>query len=293
MPDKPFDLNLKEEVDSEVKEINEVFRFVLKYLEEFQPSGVEFSELRKYRSGDDASRIDWKSSNRLNDIYVKEFDEIRDLDVFIVLDASSTMTFGTSDKLKSEYAAVLAAAMSYASADNGLKVGIGIFGGEETFITPSSGLKQYRKILNEVSDPGNYGGSFDLKSAIDKTVNNIKSKSYLFVLSDFIETGEGWSDRVKMASSKFENVLCIMVRDLRDYKLPDAGNVRLGSPNSSGQQVVNTSRIREDFEERVEKQEEKVRKKVIGAGADFLKIDTRESPGAALLSFFDERGALQ
>ena len=45
----------------------------------FKGTGVEFSEIREYKPGDDIRTIDWKVTARFNRPFVKEFIEERDL----------------------------------------------------------------------------------------------------------------------------------------------------------------------------------------------------------------------
>lgn len=278
------------QVDAEVRRIADLFRLILKYREQFQPSGIEFSDLRTYLPSDDASRIDWKSSARTNDLYVKEYDVEKDTDTFIILDASSTMTFGTAEKLKSEYVAVLAATLAYASVDNGLNVGLGIYGKEKLFLEPDGGDRQYQRILREVTKPEYYGGTFNLEEALGDTLGRLKAKTSIFLLSDFIQVEGEWDADMKLASSKFRHLLSVMVRDLRDYKLPESGNMRFESPSRDTSTVVNTNRVREKFNKEVLEQEEKIEKSVKGAGSGFVKVDTRDSFGAEIASYFDEEG---
>jgi uncharacterized protein (DUF58 family) len=42
----------------------------------FKGQGIEFSELREYKSGDDFRSIDWNVTARYNQPYVKEFVEV-------------------------------------------------------------------------------------------------------------------------------------------------------------------------------------------------------------------------
>lgn len=277
-----------EEVDAEVRRVSKVFRFILKYREQFRPSGIEFSDLRTYNN-DDASRIDWNSSARLNDLYVKEYEEEQDMDVFIVLDVSDSMTFGTADKLKSEYCAVLASTLAYASVDMAVNVGIGLFGENEKFLVPEGGEAQYQKILSEVTDPENYGGEFDLEYALDEVMKRIKENTFVFVVSDFIDPGKGWEPIMKVMSEKYRNVFNLMVRDLRDFKLPETGNVRFQASDGSQELVVNTNRVKGKFEEEVEEQEQEIREEISESGADFLKINTRDNFAAQLVSYFDSK----
>lgn len=284
---------LIKEIDAEVKRISKAFRFILKYREQFQPSGIEFSDLRAYTPSDDANRIDWRSSARLNDLYVKEYEEEQDMDVFVILDVSDSMEFGTAEKLKREYCTVMASTLAYASVDTGINVGLGMFGDEITFLPPAGGQKQYQKILMEVTNQDNHGGTFDLEEAIDEVMKRVKENTYIFIISDFIDFAGGeWKPKMKVASARYRNIFTLMVRDLRDYKLPRAGNVRFESPDGSMEMVANTNNMKKKFEEEAAAQEKEVRDNMEEAGADFLKIDTRDSFAAEMLSFFDEGGAL-
>lgn len=279
---------LRNSIDIEVKRMSEVMRFILRYQKHFQPSGVEFSGLRQYLPSDDASRIDWKNSAGKPDLYVKEYDEEVNLDVFIILDVSDTMTFGTAEKLKSEYAAIISASITYASVDVGIDVGFGIWGENNIFITPGGGDAQYQKILHEVVKPKNYGGDFSLEKSLKDVIGQIKENTAVFIISDFINVGDGWSTKMRLASKKYRGVTCIMVRDLRDYKMPDSGNIRLKSPK--GESItVNTSKVKSDFDAEARKQEEMIEEKVLGSGADFIKLDTRDSFAGELAGFFEDK----
>ncbi len=283
--------DLTKKVDAEVKRVSDTFRFALKYKEQFQASGIEFSDLREYLPSDDASRIDWKNSAATEELYVKEYEEEKDMDVFIVLDASDTMMFGTSDKLKSEYAAVIASAIAYASVDAGISVGFGIYADNELTMTPEGGQVQYQKILNEVTRFENYGGDFNLETALNNIIGQIKANTAVFIISDYISVKGDWKSKMLVSSKKFRHVMNVMVRDLRDYKLPEAGNYRFEDISTGEQIVVNTSKIKEEFNQKALEEEGKIMDKVEGAGASIIKVDTRDEFAGKFAEYFDEEGA--
>lgn len=281
--------DLVSKVDAEVKRVSDLFRFLLKYKEQFQASGIEFSDLREYQTSDDASRIDWKNSAKSPDLYVKEYEEEKDMDVFIILDGSDTMMFGTTEQLKSEYCTVLTAALAYASVDAGINVGFGIFGEDEMIITPDGGESQYQKVLHEVTRFENYGGQFDLEEALNSTIGQIKDNTAVFVISDFLNVEHNWKSKMTVANEKFRHVLNVMVRDPRDRRLPKSGNVRFRSVEGE-QLVVNTSKVSEEFEEETKKQEKKVESHINNAGAALLKLETTKEFSAAFAEYFQGQG---
>ena len=58
----------------------------------FKGQGIEFSEIRDYRAGDDIRAIDWKVTARFNHPFIKEFIEERDLRVYFAFDFSASMS---------------------------------------------------------------------------------------------------------------------------------------------------------------------------------------------------------
>lgn len=286
----PSSNQITQEIDTEVKRIAELFRFALKYKEQFQASGIEFSDLREYLPTDDASRIDWKNSAKSQDLFVKEYEEEVDMDAYIILDASDSMMFGTAEKLKSEYAALMAAALAYASVDAGINVGLGIHGEDSLNLSPDGGQPQYQRILHEVTHFENYGGQFNLEQALNDTIGQVKENTAVFLISDFLNLEGEWKPKMQLANIKFRHFMSIINRDLRDYKLPESGNFRFQSPDGSQQMVVDTSKVAEEFNSKAQKEEEELKDKIRQSGSSLLKIDTRDSIAARFTEFFESSG---
>src|SRR5438477_9043752 len=72
---------------------------------------VEFADHRNYVAGDDFRYIDWNLFGRLDRLFLKLYEEERELPVRIFLDASESMNFGTPRKV--DFAKQIAAAMGY------------------------------------------------------------------------------------------------------------------------------------------------------------------------------------
>jgi len=80
---------------------------------------VEFTEHRPYMPGDEIKHIDWKAYGKTDRYYIKEFEEETNLKSYIVLDASSSMEYGSPGQLKKiEYASYVAAALGYLMLSN-------------------------------------------------------------------------------------------------------------------------------------------------------------------------------
>src|ERR1043165_9919492 len=72
---------------------------------------VEFADYRNYVHGDDFRYLDWNLYGRLEKLFLKLYEEERELPVRIFLDASESMTFGEPRKF--DFARQVAAAVGY------------------------------------------------------------------------------------------------------------------------------------------------------------------------------------
>lgn len=72
---------------------------------------TDFVDFRPYQAGDDFRSVDWNVYGRLGTLQVKVTEGRERLDVVLVLDCSSSMNYGTPDKL--EFGAQLVAALGY------------------------------------------------------------------------------------------------------------------------------------------------------------------------------------
>ena len=72
---------------------------------------VEFADHRNYTAGDDFRYLDWNLYGRLDRLFLKLYEEERELPVRIFLDASESMAFGEPRKF--DFARQIAAAVGY------------------------------------------------------------------------------------------------------------------------------------------------------------------------------------
>ncbi len=261
-----------------------------RYRSVFKGKGLEFEDYRVYTPGDDAKAIDWKASVRSNDILIKEYKEERNLDVYFLLDTSSSMIFGSTEKLKLEYAAEFVAAFSYFVMRAGDKAGLIMFTNKIVNMIPTStGQKHFYILLRSLVDLENYGGGYNLSKAIDFLIKTVRERGLLVIVSDFIGLEKDWDRMVRVASVRFD-VIGVMIRDPRDEKLPkDVGQIVVEDPYTETNMVIDPKMIAPAYERYVRKEEENIRKVFIGCNADFLKLSTSESFTKPLVEFFIKR----
>jgi len=285
---------LRVDVVSLIKELEIIIKMMVntkissKYRSVYKGKGLEFEDYRVYTEGDDASRIDWKASMRSNETLIKMFKEERNLNVHILLDTSSSMIFGSTQKLKLEYAAEVAAAFAFFVLEANDKVGLIMFNDKIVrMIPPSSGRKQFYIILNSLVNAAFYGGGHDLENAVKFLMKTSKERGLLVIISDFIGFKGGWQNVLRMASMKFD-VIGVMIRDPRDEVMPDedVGQIVLQNPYSSDVLLVSPKKIGEQYRKFVQAEEDAINKAFLKGNLDMMKLSTAEPFIKPLVEFF-------
>jgi len=266
-------------------------RIMSRYRRVFKGKGLEFEDFRVYKEDDDSGRIDWKASMRSSKLLIREYKEERDLDIYFLVDVSSSMVFGSTKKLKNEYAAELVAVLSYFILNSRDNVGLFMFNGEVVKkIFPANKRDQYYLILKNLVDAKLYGGGCNLTNAIELITNSTKKKSVVIIVSDFLGLkDDSWIESIKIASVKFD-LIGFMIRDPRDEKLPrNVGKVIISDPFSNKEVLIDPDEIGDEYESYTKQQRENVKKIFTRFGADLIEMHTDEDFIKPLLMFLKGR----
>ena len=81
----------------------------------YRGQGIEFAGVRDYIRGDDIRTIDWNVTARMGRPYIKVFEEERELQLFLIVDSSASMTLETGSGNRTKYASAAEAAAQVSS----------------------------------------------------------------------------------------------------------------------------------------------------------------------------------
>lgn len=140
----------------------------------FKGRGMEFDEARHYQPGDDIRSIDWRVTARTGRTHTKIFREERERPVFVFLDLTASMQFGTQLLFKSVQAAHVAALISWATVARGDKLGGIIFNEDKDIeLKPRAQTKTALHLLNSALEMQ----KISLNKLNDQNSSNNNSKS--------------------------------------------------------------------------------------------------------------------
>src|SRR5262245_35098159 len=113
--------------------------------------GLNFEEIRDYRSGDDVRSIDWKVTARLQKPHARVINEERERPALLVVDQRLSMFFGSRHAMKSVTAAQAAAIGAWRVLGAGDRVGAIVFNDREVVeIRPRRSRQTVLQILTAV-----------------------------------------------------------------------------------------------------------------------------------------------
>lgn len=196
----------------------------------FKGRGMSFDEVRPYQPGDEIRFIDWNVSARMDEVFVKQFVEERELTVFILVDASASQRFGTGAETKREVAAQLAAMVAFAAIKNNDRVGLIIFTDQiEVFVPPKKGRKHVLSVISQILEWQPRGRGTDIAQAVDYFARVCKRRSVAFVLSDFQD--DGFRKSLQVAAQRHDLVPVVLI-DPAEEELPAMGTVAMEDPET-------------------------------------------------------------
>ncbi|HHP7241075.1 MAG TPA: DUF58 domain-containing protein [Cyclobacteriaceae bacterium] len=206
----------------------------------FKGSGLEFDDVRAYQYGDDVRAIDWNVSAKGHGVFIKQFKEEKELTVFFVVDVSGSQEIGSPNNQKIDKTKEIAALLSLSAIKENNQVGLLCFSDKkEKYIKPAKGIKHSYEIISGLFKLEPTSRGTDLTKAFSYTLQMIKRKSVVIVISDFIDE-ETYFHHLKGLGRKHDLVV-IHIADKRETQFPKLGIIPLYDKESGKNIWVNTS----------------------------------------------------
>lgn len=253
----------------------------------FKGRGVEFAEARPYQPGDPIRSIDWNVTARTGEPHVKTYVEERDLTVFLAVDVSGSLSYGSRAIVKRDFAAEVAALLTFAATGNGDRVGAALVSDRlELYLPPGRRRNHVLRIVREIlTHPG--GGATDLGAGLGKVLGTLKRRSVLFLLSDFLDPLD---ERAVKTAAVRHDLVAIEIIDPRDDELPAvAPPVVLEDAETGRLRVVSGRRQARGHAERRRHRRRETARLFRRLGVDHLVLRTDRPYLGPLLGFFETR----
>lgn len=258
----------------------------------FRGAGLDLADLREYQFHDDVRHIDWNVTARMQQPYVRTFNEERDLSAWFLLDLSPSLDFGSAVAVKRQIAAEFVAVLARLFTARGNRVGAMFYGENvDTVIPARSGRLHVLQLLHRMlaRPPRDRSAPTDLADFVESAGAMIKRRSLVFVVSDFVST-PGWGAALARLNRRHE-VVAVRLFDPMESELPDLGLVVIQDAESGEQLLVDTHDrgFRRRFAAAAARREREVRGALAHAGVDALELSTDDDLADTIFRFADLR----
>ena len=197
--------------------------------------GIEFRDFRPYSPGDDLRAVDWNIYRRLGRVFLRLFEELEDLPLYVLPDVSASAFHERPPRAR----AGLRCALALSAVSLGQHDSVGIFPFAEdlsVLVRPQSGKGRILSFARAMSglEPG---GSTDIGRALGRLGGMKLRRGLLCVISDFFDPGGAEAVIGALGGIRHQLLLVQLVR--KSDRDPDvSGDLRLVDCESGASEDV-------------------------------------------------------
>ena len=246
---------------------------------------VEFADYRNYVAGDDFRYLDWNLFGRLDKLFLKLYEEERELPVTIFLDASESMTFGTPRKF--DFARQVAAAIGYVALCRFDRVSVQLFpdamgeGAIRGALRSVRGRKSSLQFFQNLSLV-NASGTASFNEALRRAALTARRSGVGIVLSDFLDPA-GYEPGLTALIGRGFQVSAVQILAPEEVNPTEFGDLRLVDSENGSVQEVTFGKFRlKNYQQTVQNYIQRLREFCQSRGINFFTT-TSDAPLEKLL----------
>ena len=244
----------------------------------FHGSGLEYAQSRLYVAGDPVKSIDWKVSARVGKLFIKEYQEPKQMPLYLLLDTSASMCVTSQPMSKYAWAVQIATGIALAAQGNVTPVGLLGCGARELHVRPTLS----RNVVMEWSHQLRHHDFLEdtsLAARAREVAPSLKRRTMVIVLSD-LHDPEAFPALQVLAQE--HDVIVLHLQDPAETGVHGAGLFR-GVEAESGRAFVGHGR-------RAWVDTESWKSELTRFGIDYLHLPTDEPILGKLRHFLGRRG---
>jgi uncharacterized protein (DUF58 family) len=158
----------------------------LRYGQDASPhvgAGSDYVQSRGYVFGDPIKDIDWRTMARTGRVHVKQYEALKTMPVYLLVDTSASMACSSTPISKQHLAAIVAGGLGLAALQRFSPVGLMGCGQRQINYRPSLSRGRVFQWLHELSRGGGNEPTM-LGARIDQLLGMVKSTSLVIIVSD-------------------------------------------------------------------------------------------------------------
>ncbi len=253
---------------------------------------VNFAEYRAYRPGDDIRKIDWKVFGRLDRFFVKEYEGETNTSIYVVLDCSRSMAYGSQGIRKLEYGQFLAACLGYFAFKQ--RDGVGFVSYDEDVLeyVPARGSIGHLNTVLHAIERAQAGRKTDLEKPLVKVSERLRRRGIVVLISDLYDEPERVMRGLRHLAYRGNDVIVFQTLDPTELKFDFAEHAQFVDMETRAEMHVIPDFVRQEYRRILKDQIAYYEKECQKDRIDFALIDTSQPLDQALFSYLLRRQQL-
>lgn len=250
---------------------------------------VEFLQHREYALGDDLRYVDWKVWGRQDRFYVKQFEEDTNMRCTLLVDGSASMQYGNGPMTKFDYAATIAASLSYLLLRQQDAVGCLVFDSTTRVAVPQRTKRNHLDSIVQTLQNVGTGDQTDIYDVMRRTAETYPRRGLVVLISDLLVNRDQLFKGLKLLRSRGHDVIVLHVMDDDELEFPFTGPTRFEGMEIPDHLRCNPRALREGYLEALEAFLDEVRRGCSTNEVDYALMSTGESLGGSLAALLATR----
>jgi len=238
---------------------------------------VEFADHKEYSPGDEVKRIDWKVLGRSDKVYIKRYHHETDLTAFLLVDASGSMSYGSSGTMKYRAASIAALAVSYLLLRQGDRVSLMTASDHLSSRVPARAGLGHFQALSETLDKTEPSGETAIGAVLGDAVEQIGRRKVVFVFTDAFEPPEDLFRPMRALRARGCSVLLVHTLHSHELDFPFEHVCDFRSLEEPGNLVTEPQLIRSIYMERMKAHTASIVEATQNAGIGYLLLKSDEA----------------
>jgi uncharacterized protein (DUF58 family) len=235
---------------------------------------TEFVHHRAYVPGDNLRHIDWRVYGRTQRYYVKLFEAETNFDANLLLDASSSMHYGSGRVTKLEYAKHMAACLAYLIVRQRDSVGLGVFDDQlRQYVAPKGSTSVIRDIAKALEETRPEPRT-DIAGQLNSFALRLRRRGVVLLFSDLFDKVEDFVKGLDHLRFCGHNVTVFHVMDPYELTFPFLGTRRFKGLEAPAEILTEPRRIRSAYLEELNKFFVQIRRSCERSHSDYVLVDT-------------------
>ena len=179
----------------------------------FHGFSVEFSEYRDYSPGDDPRYLDWRLYGRTDRHYIRLFEDETNLRCNVLLDLSRSMSYGSLEYTKVDYARTLAATLIFFLTSQRDAVGLATFDEHVDEFVPARFRVGHMRRLMATLERQVAGKATNITRPLEEAAERIKKRGMIVLVSDLLAPLDDLQTNLGFLRARGHEVVVFQVLD--------------------------------------------------------------------------------